>query len=66
MFQFSAMEKANFRCVTCSKQTKVRKADGAMLRLYGIFEHPTLASERCQELKARPLEEFRKADSLQR
>ncbi len=61
MFQFSAIPKAVFRCVTCSKQTKVHKADGTLLTLYGIFDHPALASERCQELKARPLEEFKSA-----
>ncbi|MBI2102760.1 hypothetical protein HYT55_02895 [Candidatus Woesearchaeota archaeon] len=61
MFQYKTLPTAVFRCVTCSKQTKVHKADGTLLTLYGIFDHPARASERCQKLKARPVEEFKSA-----
>ncbi|MBS3170010.1 hypothetical protein J4210_06010 [Candidatus Woesearchaeota archaeon] len=65
MFQHKTIQTAVFRCVTCSKQTKVHKKDGSLLRLFGTFEHPALASGRCQELKARPVEEFKFASLSQ-
>ena len=62
---WKTIQTAVFRCVTCSKQTKVHKKDGSLLRLFGTFEHPALASGRCQELKARPVEEFKFASLSQ-
>lgn len=51
MFQYKTLQTAVFRCVTCNKQTKVHKKEGSTLQLFGMFEHPGLASKCCQQLK---------------
>lgn len=62
--QFTQISTAILRCRSCNKQTKMHKADGTMVELHGFFNHPSVASEHCRELKAKIAEEFKCANSL--
>lgn len=62
--QFTKISTAILRCRSCNKQTKLHKMDGTMIELHGFFNHPSVASERCRELKVKTTEEFKGADSL--
>lgn len=63
--QVKNINQAVLRCSSCQRQTKVKKADGSMVKLHGFFENAALAIELCKELKKPPTKvSFQKASSL--
>jgi len=49
--QINDINQAILRCVSCSKQTKIQKVDGTMVKLHGFFDRPSMASKVCMKMK---------------